>query len=125
MATRTYIFIFYTVPSPLIVDIEYADESYSDGERFEAYRKFERPIHECGGAKRIRSQQSVEGEIGCFRLGLWKVYADQIAARETDLLENDVSPHYVFITVIPSLYLREYSWQCCFKEDFVLYRNKP
>lgn len=58
-------------------ELEDADESYSDGERSEAYGKFERPIHECGGTKGIRSQQSVEGEIGCFRLGLWKMYADQ------------------------------------------------
>lgn len=116
VATRTYIFLFYTVLSPLVVNIEDADESYSDGERSETYRKFERPIHECGGTKGIRSQQSVEGEIDCFRLWLWKVYADQTAAGETDLLENDVPLHYEFITVIPSLYLREYPWQYCFKK---------
>lgn len=42
---------------------------YSDGERFENYGEYKRPVRQCCGSKGLRSQQSVEGKIDWLSFG--------------------------------------------------------
>lgn len=75
---------YVVIRSYALIFLFYADAANSlvcsDGEGFENHGTYKRPVRQCCGPERLRSQQSVEGKIDWFSLEVRKADTDCAAA---------------------------------------------